>query len=63
MVAKYDGQTTYVFNNETGEWDVDMNRLLTDRLLETDGEDVGRCEMISQAEAQRLIGYEEDGTE
>ncbi len=62
-VAKDDGKTTYIFNGATGKWEVDRNQILADRIHETDGEAMGKCEQISQAEAQMLIGYEEDATE
>lgn len=62
-VAKSDGKTSYIFDGETGEWAVDANGILASRLSETDGERAGGCELISQAEAQAMLGYEEDGTE
>ncbi len=62
-VAKDDGKTTYIFNSATGKWEVDRNQILADRIHETDGETTGQCEQISQAEAQMLMGYDEDRTE
>lgn len=62
-VAKDDGKTTYIFDGATGKWEVDRNQIVADRIHETDGESIGKCEQISQAEAQTLIGREEDGTE
>jgi len=62
-VAKNDGNTTYVFNDETGKWDVDKNHVVADRLENADGGSLGVYEQISKDEAQLLIGYEEDGTE
>lgn len=62
-VAKNDGKTTYIFNGATGKWEVDRNQIVADRIHETDGEGIGKCEQISRAQAQTLIGYEEDGTE
>ncbi len=62
-VAKDDGKTTYIFNGATGKWEVDRNQIVADRIHETDGETMGQCEQISQAEAQMLIGYDEDRTE
>ncbi len=62
-VAKNDGKTTYIFDSATGEWTVDRNQIVADALHETDGESMGKCEQISKAEAQMLIGYKEDATE
>ena len=62
-VAMDDGKTTLLFNEVTGKWEVDKNRVVADRLENVDGESMGVCEQISKDEAQSLIGYEEDGTE
>jgi hypothetical protein len=62
-VAMDDGKTAYIFDHETGKWVVDTNRLLSDRLHNTDGLSLGRCEQISKDEAQQFIGIEEDHIE
>lgn len=62
-VAKNDGKTTFIFDGSAGEWVVDWNHILTERLEEADGETMGKCERITEAEAQMMIGHEEDRTE
>lgn len=62
-VAMDDGKNTYVFNDATGSWEVDNNRVVADSLENMNGESLGVCEQISKDEAQSLIGHEEDGTE
>lgn len=61
IVAMDDGNSMYVFNDDTGQWDADKNHVVADRLSGSEGP--GVCEQISKDEAQWLIGYEEDGTE
>jgi hypothetical protein len=60
-VAKHDGKTAYLFDFASGNWEMDTNSTLAQRLAQ--GTNGGKCERITQEEAQMVIGHEEDGSE
>lgn len=60
MIAKQEGNETWLFNRETGSWVPDSGHLLASRLSgEPSG--TGVCERITEEDAQQAIGREEDG--
>lgn len=60
MIAKQEGNETWLFDRERGGWVPDRDHLLPSRLLGGQG-GTGVCERISEEDAQQAIGRVEDG--
>jgi hypothetical protein len=63
MIARQDGGRSWLFDRETGGWVEDTQNVLADRLFGEDGESIGACVEISEADAQQAIGRVEDGVQ
>jgi len=60
IIAKQEGNETWLYDRETGGWVPDSDHTLSGR-LQCAGGGAGVCEMISEEEAQQVIGRVEDG--
>jgi hypothetical protein len=63
MIARQDGGQSWLFDRNAGGWVPDADNVLADRLYGEDGESLGACVEISEAEAQQALGRVEDGAQ
>jgi len=62
-IARQDGERSWLFDREADGWVADTQNVLADRLFGEDGESIGACVEISEADAQQAIGRVEDGAQ